>query len=182
MVATHCYCPFHLLERWNGECFERTTLADLGLVIHLGHSGEPCPAISHDKRDKNTSTITVIHLTGIQDVKVEYCQCMEAPSYCMQPRPLQLLSVRLWPSTYERIQGAFTLDVLEFFQQLTLQSKISAYDFMGTLRRLTDDAFGETYMVRTLLRYAFLQLKYVRSRADTAISCELFAIMGIWRC
>ena len=37
--------PFHKVEKWDGKKFRRTTLASLGLVLFLGHGGDPCPGV-----------------------------------------------------------------------------------------------------------------------------------------
>ncbi|KAJ7818572.1 hypothetical protein B0H14DRAFT_3473649 [Mycena olivaceomarginata] len=40
----HQRLPFHHIERWDGQCFERCTLKSLGIRIQLGHRlGEKCP-------------------------------------------------------------------------------------------------------------------------------------------
>ncbi|KAG2048898.1 hypothetical protein BDR06DRAFT_854274, partial [Suillus hirtellus] len=41
--AQHALRPFHWIRQWNGNFFERTTLTKLGVEIHLGHRGHPCP-------------------------------------------------------------------------------------------------------------------------------------------
>ncbi|KAG1849004.1 hypothetical protein F4604DRAFT_1935084 [Suillus subluteus] len=39
----HSLWPFHQISQWNGDFFERTTLTKLGIEIHAGHRGKPCP-------------------------------------------------------------------------------------------------------------------------------------------
>ncbi|KAG2748626.1 hypothetical protein P692DRAFT_201805774 [Suillus brevipes Sb2] len=39
----HALRPFHWISQWNGDFFERTTLTKLGVEIHTGHGGKPCP-------------------------------------------------------------------------------------------------------------------------------------------
>ncbi|KAG1786115.1 hypothetical protein EV424DRAFT_1340507, partial [Suillus variegatus] len=39
----HSLLPFHWISQWNGDFFEETTLTKLGVEIHLGHRGQPCP-------------------------------------------------------------------------------------------------------------------------------------------
>lgn len=41
--AEHALRPFHRISQWNGDFFERTTLTKLGVEIHTGHGGKPCP-------------------------------------------------------------------------------------------------------------------------------------------
>ncbi|KAG1868329.1 hypothetical protein DFJ58DRAFT_837968 [Suillus subalutaceus] len=41
--AEHSLRPFHWISQWNGDFFERTTLTKLGVEIHAGHGGKPCP-------------------------------------------------------------------------------------------------------------------------------------------
>ncbi|THH05826.1 hypothetical protein EW146_g9795 [Bondarzewia mesenterica] len=35
--------PFHRVEQWMGSYFAPTWLRQVGIVLHLGHGGEPCP-------------------------------------------------------------------------------------------------------------------------------------------
>ncbi|KAG1856166.1 hypothetical protein F4604DRAFT_1685567 [Suillus subluteus] len=48
----HSLRPFHQISQWNGYFFERTTLTKLGVEIHAGHRGKPCP--HHDWVWKDT--------------------------------------------------------------------------------------------------------------------------------
>jgi hypothetical protein len=42
-VRSHQGLPFHRIQHWTGKFFAPHTLDDLGLVIHMGHDGAPCP-------------------------------------------------------------------------------------------------------------------------------------------
>ncbi len=138
MVEVHTHNPLHFVECWNGKYFERRTLAQLGLVLRLGHSGAVCPSA----KNTSASSVTMVHTNGIQEVRVMYCECRLPPTDGLRARPLQLLSARLWPTSYHRIRTAISLAALCYFQQLSFQSKIPAYAFIATLRRLTDNAFA----------------------------------------
>ncbi|KAG1766137.1 hypothetical protein EV702DRAFT_981058, partial [Suillus placidus] len=35
--------PFHWISQWNGQFFEQSCLAHVGLILHLGHDGKQCP-------------------------------------------------------------------------------------------------------------------------------------------
>ncbi|KAG6836334.1 hypothetical protein H0H93_009030 [Arthromyces matolae] len=43
IVHAHLRTPYHFVDRWNGQFFERAFLSDLGMVVHLGHFGHRCP-------------------------------------------------------------------------------------------------------------------------------------------
>lgn len=159
IVTTHCKHPLHFIERWNGRFFVRATLADVGLIIRLGHLGDSCPSIPADKLGKVTSPVTVVHIHGIQNVRIEYCRCALAPSFAQTSHPLQLWSMQLWPSTQDRIRTAFTQQTLRHFQHLSLQSKISAYDYVNTLERLTSNAFRKD--VKVCFVYFLLSYRYL---------------------
>ncbi|KAI6144300.1 hypothetical protein BKA82DRAFT_3926007, partial [Pisolithus tinctorius] len=42
-IEQHKLRPFHRVQKWNGRFFEDFTLWLVGLVLHLGHAGAPCP-------------------------------------------------------------------------------------------------------------------------------------------
>lgn len=52
--SSHKAHPFHRVEKWNGKFFEDAWLWQVGVVINLGHNGEPCPAPRDPKRDRPT--------------------------------------------------------------------------------------------------------------------------------
>lgn len=36
---------FHRIERWQGDFFQAAALLDVGVHVHLGHGGDPCPQL-----------------------------------------------------------------------------------------------------------------------------------------
>lgn len=44
VVTTHQPLPFHRVSKWNGRTFYHSSLSDAGLVLNIGHGGQPCPA------------------------------------------------------------------------------------------------------------------------------------------
>jgi hypothetical protein len=48
MFCTDCCCanhashPFHRIDHWTGSYFEPAWLFQVGLILHLGHHGQPC--------------------------------------------------------------------------------------------------------------------------------------------
>ncbi|KAH6867327.1 hypothetical protein BKA70DRAFT_1071514, partial [Coprinopsis sp. MPI-PUGE-AT-0042] len=43
MRSRHSSLPFHRVEIWRDTHFEPSWLWKTGLVVHLGHRGQPCP-------------------------------------------------------------------------------------------------------------------------------------------
>jgi hypothetical protein len=44
--SRHRWLPFHRVEHWMGTHFQPAWLCQLGVEIHLGHQGKPCPTIT----------------------------------------------------------------------------------------------------------------------------------------
>ncbi|KAF8900966.1 hypothetical protein CPB85DRAFT_1228097 [Mucidula mucida] len=129
-ISGHAELFLHRIQYWTGHFFWKTTLAELGLRVQLGHApGEACcnPFPGDPK-------FTVIDLDGIYRINLDYCNCQTA-----QPRDLQLLRRRLYPATSVSPETCATFRCLEEFQILSFMSKISAYEFYWGLSRLTDN-------------------------------------------
>ncbi|KAK7015899.1 hypothetical protein VNI00_019007 [Paramarasmius palmivorus] len=158
IVEEHQTRPFHFVESWNGDYFEKVTLASLGLVIQLGHDhGEEC-LVKH----RGHTGFVVVDLDGLQDIVVDFCACKpikEAGEYWEQ-----LMQKELYPATVEDPQTAFTFRTLSFFHTLTLKGKVSQYDFYHSLEARTDGAglreVKDRYdsFVRVMRQWRYLKL------------------------
>ena len=62
----------------------------------------------------------------------------------------QLLRSQLFPATVDQPTTAFTFNVLREYHIHSLESKKSAYSYMGALRRLTDNTFTLDVPVRNI--------------------------------
>jgi CxC2 like cysteine cluster associated with KDZ transposases len=122
----------NLLQRWTGLFYEKTSLQELGLVIQLGHHGPSCPCPGPIQKD-----FVIVDLSGIHTIDVQFCACYNTSGGAASH--IQLLRFRCFPSTITRPQSAFTFDVLNTFQLLTLQGKVSAYEFYSALQHKTDN-------------------------------------------
>jgi hypothetical protein len=118
-------------QRWNGKCFDKESLQNLGYRYQLGHSGAPCP--SPHPGPKN---FIVFDITGPHFVTIDYCHCCDEPLSTWN----QLLREKWFPATLTRPQTTFTFDCLETFHELTLQGKTNLYDYYHTLLRRSDNA------------------------------------------
>ncbi|KAH9830168.1 uncharacterized protein C8Q71DRAFT_717179, partial [Rhodofomes roseus] len=132
LVDSHRFSPFHWIDRWNGRCFEKQDLGEVGFVFYLGHDGLACPCL----RPADAPVVyTVTHSNGIHRVPIHECRCP-----CALDSVSQLLRVSLFPATLERPETAFTFDVLRQWDLHFLTSKKGTYDFYEALRRLTDNS------------------------------------------
>ncbi|KAJ7089513.1 hypothetical protein C8R43DRAFT_1142184 [Mycena crocata] len=131
IVALHRANPLHIVEHWDGTCFEKVPLKDLGLRVQLGHAGcvKPRPA---------PENFVVLDTNSIHEVAVDFCGCSQA---VLHGEPyVQLLRAGWYPATVDKPQTAATFAVLDLFHALTLQAKTTMYDFYVTLERMTNSA------------------------------------------
>ncbi|KAJ7794332.1 hypothetical protein B0H14DRAFT_2392601, partial [Mycena olivaceomarginata] len=131
VVGFHQRLPFHHIDRWDGQCFERCTLKSLGVRIQLGHRlGEKCP----NPAPASGADFVIITSQTIDEVELDYCNCSLA-----QSKPVQLLCMRLYPTTGTNPRSAATFSALRRFAHMSLESKCSAYEFYNSLVRETDN-------------------------------------------
>ncbi|KAI0668645.1 hypothetical protein C8Q78DRAFT_1081036 [Trametes maxima] len=132
-VVTHHACnPFHRVEEWDPTLafWRRRPLYDLGLVVCLGHSGEPC------KVSRPPRTMTVVHQNGIDPMSLKFCHCTTDGT--LIPDSLQMLQAGLFPGAWDRPETGYTINGLCNYHVLSHQSQIMAMDFVTYLCRLTD--------------------------------------------
>ncbi|KAH7909277.1 hypothetical protein BJ138DRAFT_1115126 [Hygrophoropsis aurantiaca] len=128
-VVAHKRLPLHAIKRWNGLCFESISLKQMGLTVQLGHHDMfcICPVRGH-------VDFIVIHINGIHEVNVDFCDCDQRTSHRQQ-----LLRCEWFPSTVHIPQTACTRRALEHFLVQTLSGKLAAYEYYLSLERLTDN-------------------------------------------
>lgn len=113
-----------LIKSWTGTHFEKTDLFSLGLHVQLGHDGGMCDSPTEP------SSLLAFHPEGVTTLSVMYCGCRTTAA---ESKPVQLLRSRLYPSSLKKVKTVFTFDVLDYFQELNLQAKTTAYDYYNTL-------------------------------------------------
>jgi hypothetical protein len=116
----------------------RTTLSKAGLDLHFLHNGGKCP----NARKVGRGVLNIVHSNGFHFFKVFFCGCANAPLPWVQ-----LLHAKLWPASYEEPRTAFTLDVLDHFQRLNFNGKITLYAYYETLHSMTDNTGTMKYKV-----------------------------------
>jgi hypothetical protein len=109
-----------------------SSLRQAGHLLQLGHH----PAEQCTNPQRSTKPFTVIHTNGIHLVDLAFCGCTEVGNH--GTRVQQLLRRRLFPATTLDPQTACTFSLLKSAQLLSLQSKLSLYDYYLSIERLTD--------------------------------------------
>lgn len=173
-LSAHAAEPFHRIQRFNGQYFERHDLNQLGLTIDIrSHAGE-CTSTSADSSSTNRAHFnpfdddsdwtdddeTVFHTSS--DVQ-ESTSCRNlvivtstgifkrSVRWCTcpnTPKPhIQLLHSRLFPSTRQKPSTAFTFEVLDHFRLDALECNTAAMNFMSKLTRMTNEVFPSTVPV-----------------------------------
>ena len=120
------------MQKWNGLYFERSSLREAGYVLQLGH--HPSDWCTNPQRSGRP--FTVLHTNGVHHVEIAFCECTEAAKY--GTRVQQLRRRRLIPATTTNPQTACTFALLKGAQLLSLQSKLSLYDYYLFIEQSTD--------------------------------------------
>jgi hypothetical protein len=143
-VKSHTHHPFHRVARWNGQFFQDVSLSQLGLTLHLGHNGHPCPNGSTVQAGR---TFVIVHTNGFHRMAIAFCACRSDKGDAV-PQFRQLVTAGLFPATLTQPESVFTFDVLDNWHQHALTSKKSAHDYHDALRRLTNPVFLSDVPVR----------------------------------
>lgn len=105
-----------------------------GLGFSTSNSGQ-------SDKDGNP-VIVVIDRSGVHEIGVKWCCCLQAPE-----RDMQLMAAGLFPATFRNPKTAFTFRVLEEFHLDNLECKTTPSQFFSRLRRLTSNEFPSTVPV-----------------------------------
>jgi hypothetical protein len=89
--------------------------------------------------------MTLIHSNGVFQHFVRFCRGKDAIS-----EHRQLFSHRLFPSTFDRPETAFTFEALDSFEIDSMECKTSGQSFFEKLKRLTNDCFPDEVPVSHL--------------------------------
>ncbi|KAJ7869746.1 hypothetical protein B0H14DRAFT_2571682 [Mycena olivaceomarginata] len=134
IVKAHGSHPLDRIKVWDGARFKNVTLKKLGLHVQLGHTysqscQRPIPTRKH---------FMVVHSNSMHKVAVDFCGCVdeEIVGSCRQ----QLLRRSWFPMTAKEPKTCSTFRVLEMFHTMTLQGKVTMYNFYSGLEKLTDNS------------------------------------------
>ncbi|KAG5223205.1 CxC2 domain-containing protein [Salix suchowensis] len=134
VVNLHRRAPLHRIEvrnqNWNGDFFAPKSLKEFGLRIQLGH---PCGQSCANPLPAFDNGFTIIDSLSVHSVSLDYCGCETAKLPI-----IQLLRHRLFPATSVAPRSAATFGALDHFHMLSLEGKLSAFEFWRALARTTD--------------------------------------------
>lgn len=137
---SHALLAWHHIDEWVADHFKRMSLHSLGYRHRLGHLGQQCP---HHSKSSTVRKMVVLHTNGFHHVSVEFCAC---PGRLTEP--YQLMDADLFPSSFKQPETAFTFELLDMFERISLRSKINVYDYHRTLQEMTSAAFAQDVPVR----------------------------------
>ena len=191
-LEVHSSLPFHSIEKWTGEFFQKTSLHAEGFKLYLGHGGSPCPAnstaaaeywadedLDGDKVDeilleawepRDTRTMVIVDVSRIHQLIVSWCCCEGAPDH-----GTQLFQHCLFPASFSRPSTAFTFAVLDYFHVDAVECKTAASNFFSKLRRLTDFTSPQSVPVSELYHSSCLSNEF-KDRYR-----ELMRVSRLWR-
>jgi hypothetical protein len=116
---------------------EEAALAKLGLIVYFGHGGSACPMAT------TTHTLSALHIDGFHALSIAFCACESSP-----PPHLQLFDNKLFSASIDSPKTVFTFELLRQFRIHHLESKESAYSYIHSLYRLTNDEGSPQIPVR----------------------------------
>ncbi|KAI6046549.1 hypothetical protein EDC04DRAFT_2597990 [Pisolithus marmoratus] len=168
--AMHQSNPFHQIEQWTGEFFERSALHLLGLAIHLGHGGAPClysemehpteqgdkavtdlpkwpPFDSEEWVDVDDIPLNLQppigkkYLTIVDITGIHYMIVNSCQCPNAEDYHLQLLQAKLWPSTFQKPSTTFTFAVLDDFLRDNLECRTSGMNYFSKLCQIASGLY-----------------------------------------
>jgi len=184
--SQHHLHPFHRVDHWTGTFFEPSWLWKVGICLDLGHGGAQCPGYQHQPcnpigecenefRDPGEDeeepegvgwanpgkpspaeagglkVVIVVHTNGIHHIPIRLCMCPNSPA-----EDIQMLRMRLYPSTYKNIKTVFTFALLDDYLLENLECQTSGLHYFQKLRRMTNKAFPHLVPV-SLFKYDSVQ-------------------------
>jgi CxC2 like cysteine cluster associated with KDZ transposases len=166
--------PFHRIEMWTGTCFEPSWLWKVGVCLHSGHGGSPCPkskqnpfkapSVEEYQRLARSSTDNMIDLTfgaspnhgtlgHTKEVVVVHTngihEMLLHTCECEDRKSddIQVLEIGLYPATFTSISTVFTFDVLDDYLLSAMECNTTAQQYYGKLRRRTNGNFPDSVKV-----------------------------------
>lgn len=103
--------------------------------MQIGHAGNSCPA---NEKGVPAHDLTVIASNGVHKLRIQWCNCSQSVG-SGHKHWVQLLRTRLFLASYSSPQTAVTFDCLKTFHALTVQGKLTGFEFYQSVINLTDN-------------------------------------------
>lgn len=104
-------------------------------MVNIGHGRSSCPCADHKAPPY---TLVVIAANGVHKVHIRWCTCSQSLGKASD-HWVQLMRMQWFPASHTRPRTVVTFDCLDRFHKLTLQGKLTGYDYYQTLLHLTDN-------------------------------------------
>ena len=124
------------MQVWKDSFFQPVALRDLGLIVQLGEDHPP-GTFCFFGQDLNKEFI-VLHTNGLHSVRVRSCGCTP-PNTAAIDVYKQLIRAGLYPATPYEPKTCGTFALMRLAHGLSLQGKVSAYNFYKSLHYYTDN-------------------------------------------
>jgi hypothetical protein len=111
--------------------------------------------------------MTIVHSKEVHSLMLSFCGCSNTGIVD------QLFDAQLFPATVDRLQTAFTFDVLDLFMLDYTVCKTSAMLFTERLRHLSDPVSPHNVLVCSHARFLFTVLIPAALRIAIGSLCEL---------
>jgi hypothetical protein len=118
--------------------------------VNIGH---PCADVCPNPQI--VKDFVVIHTNGIHTVSAYFCDCSQRGS--LGEWRQQLLRRHWFPSTHLEPSTASTFELLNQFHLLTLQGKVTTYDYYTGLKKLTNNTGVGLKLVSLYSFYLFIR-------------------------
>ncbi|KAF8430555.1 hypothetical protein L210DRAFT_3614647 [Boletus edulis BED1] len=167
MAKSHRLTPFHRPREWTGKFFEETTLHS---ILEDPDWEDISIAPNYLRPPANDPCITIVDVTGVHFITVNYCSCLGSP-----PAHLQLLRQKLFPATIKSPRTCFTFGVLDDFIRDNLECGTSVMNYYSKIRRITSNVFPDAVpnRVTTVAHLEDEEMGGVGHRACTPVPGEL---------
>lgn len=110
-------------------------MGKLGLIFNIGHGGSTCPSVD---TSAPPFKLVIIATNGVHEIKIRWCTCSRSLGKASE-HWVQLMRMRWFPASHARPKTAVTFDCLDLFHKLTLQGKLTGYDYYQSLLHLTNN-------------------------------------------
>jgi hypothetical protein len=125
--------PFHSVWEYENEFGNAGEDEEDPEGVGWANPGKPSPAEA-----KGLKVVTIVHTNGIHHIPIRHCMCPNSPL-----ENIQMLRMRLYPSTYKNIKTVFTFALLDDYLLENLECQTSSLHYFQKLRRMTNKAFPQ---------------------------------------